>query len=172
MRRGYLVRQRRFSMRKTLTAACHASADMQAIETRPDGSVILASPLFHPTYCKPQKVGTQSRLGTTASSSGSPMTHSISTHLAALIDMERTLAEVRERIESFDTFDRLSESIETLVWTAHINLRRSEDPSLPIAAAEVLFDKAVTALDEAAATIERLKQELKRADSPATEAVQ
>ena len=97
---------------------------------------------------------------------------SFDSHLAASSVLERALAEVRKRIQALDTFDRLSESIETLVWTAHLNLRRSEDPSLPLGAAEALIQNAVEALDEAAATIERLKQELKQAESRVAEAVQ
>ena len=100
------------------------------------------------------------------------MLDGFNTQLAALIDLERTLAEVRERIQAFDTFDRLTESIETLIWSAHLNLRKSEDPSLPIGAAKALVQNAVAALNEAAATVERLKQELEREESPATEAVQ
>jgi DNA repair ATPase RecN len=100
------------------------------------------------------------------------MLDSLNTQLAALIDLERTLADVRERIQAFDTFDRLTESIETLIWSAHLNLRKSEDPSLPTGAAKELVQNAVAALNEAAATVERLKQELEREESPATEAVQ
>jgi prefoldin subunit 5 len=97
---------------------------------------------------------------------------SFDSHLAASSVLERALAEVRKRIQALDTFDRLSESIETLVWTAHLNLRRSEDPSLPLGVAEALIQNAVGALDEAAVTIERLKQELKQAESRVAEAVQ
>jgi len=88
------------------------------------------------------------------------------THLAALSELQQTLAEVRVRIEALDTFDRLSESIEVLIWTAHDNMRRSEQASLPIGSAAALFESAVVALDEATVTIGRLRQQLEIAGTP------
>ena len=82
------------------------------------------------------------------------------THIAVLSELQQTLAEVRVHIEALDTFDRLSESIEALVWTAHDNMRRSEQASLPIGIAAALFENAVVALDEATLTIGRLRQQL------------
>ena len=82
------------------------------------------------------------------------------THIAALSELQQTLAEVRVRIEALDTFDRLSESIEAFIWSAHDHMRRSEQASLPIGSAAALFESAVAALDEATATIERLRQQL------------
>ena len=86
-------------------------------------------------------------------------------HLAALSELQQTLAEVRVRIEALDTFDRLSESIEVLIWTAYDNMRRSEQAALPIGSAAALFESAVAALDEATVTIERLRHELETSES-------
>ena len=88
------------------------------------------------------------------------------THLAALSELQQTLAEVRVRIEALDTFDRLSESIEVLIWTAYDNMRRSEQAALPIGSAAALCESAVAALDEAAVKIEGLRQQLETSESP------
>ena len=93
------------------------------------------------------------------------MPDDLRTHLAALSELQQTLAEVRVRIEALDTFDRLSESIEALIWSAHDNMRRSEQAALPIDSAAALFESAVAALDEATVTIGRLRQQLETPES-------
>ncbi len=87
------------------------------------------------------------------------------THIAALSELQQTLAEVRVSIEALDAYDRLSESIEALIWSAHDSMRRSEQASLPIGSAAALFESAVAALDEATVTIGRLRQQLETPES-------